>query len=358
MSKLPVLAVQANVSDTDSISGTGNDDYNYHYCNDSGNKTDDNWCESDSAGKGNVCVFTTKGLKSQVDHNKKIRREIANSNERRRMQSINSGFQSLRTLLPQTDGEKLSKAAILQQTTHYLYKILKEKEQLLSQNMQLKLMLTKFNKADHDSGNDSPPPKRSKCDTVSSDEGVADMDDNAALIEEMRREILEVRVQLDREHRIRLMLEKQKASLEQKLDMINAERLHDLHPHIPSYFYHHALCKEEEDVHKSNIPPYVECIEQQVNVVTPPEPLSINAAPPEAAPSVFASQMSRQNLETIVQAIKYLEGDKGDEQHPVESSSSRERKTIFTLSEKHPILKEELHRPLTQCRRPGVIVSS
>ena len=40
---------------------------------------------------------------------KKLRREIANSNERRRMQNINWGFQSLKTLLPRQDGEKLSK---------------------------------------------------------------------------------------------------------------------------------------------------------------------------------------------------------------------------------------------------------
>ena len=40
---------------------------------------------------------------------KRIRREIANSNERRRMQSINAGFQTLRSLLPQHEGEKLSK---------------------------------------------------------------------------------------------------------------------------------------------------------------------------------------------------------------------------------------------------------
>jgi hypothetical protein len=44
-----------------------------------------------------------------LDQERKIRREIANSNERRRMQSINAGFQSLRTLLPQHEGEKLSK---------------------------------------------------------------------------------------------------------------------------------------------------------------------------------------------------------------------------------------------------------
>ena len=44
-----------------------------------------------------------------LNQEKKIRREIANSNERRRMQSINAGFQSLRTLLPHHEGEKLSK---------------------------------------------------------------------------------------------------------------------------------------------------------------------------------------------------------------------------------------------------------
>ena len=47
-----------------------------------------------------------------LDQERKIRREIANSNERRRMQSINAGFQSLRTLLPQHEGEKLSKVRI------------------------------------------------------------------------------------------------------------------------------------------------------------------------------------------------------------------------------------------------------
>lgn len=42
-----------------------------------------------------------------------MRREIANSNERRRMQSINAGFQSLRSLLPHHEGEKLSKVIIM-----------------------------------------------------------------------------------------------------------------------------------------------------------------------------------------------------------------------------------------------------
>ncbi|KAI4480762.1 hypothetical protein M0804_009859, partial [Polistes exclamans] len=48
--------------------------------------------------------------RSHMEQEKRIRREIANSNERRRMQSINAGFQSLRTLLPHHEGEKLSKS--------------------------------------------------------------------------------------------------------------------------------------------------------------------------------------------------------------------------------------------------------
>ena len=40
---------------------------------------------------------------------------------------------SLRTLLPHHEGEKLSKAAILQQTAEYIYSLEQEKTRLLSQ---------------------------------------------------------------------------------------------------------------------------------------------------------------------------------------------------------------------------------
>ena len=46
---------------------------------------------------------------TQLEQEKRVRREIANSNERRRMQSINTGFQSLKILIPHSCGEKLSK---------------------------------------------------------------------------------------------------------------------------------------------------------------------------------------------------------------------------------------------------------
>ncbi|KAF6776938.1 hypothetical protein AHF37_02963 [Paragonimus kellicotti] len=56
-----------------------------------------------------------------LEQEKRVRREIANSNERRRMQSINAGFESLRILLPPVqDGEKMSKATILQLTAEYI----------------------------------------------------------------------------------------------------------------------------------------------------------------------------------------------------------------------------------------------
>ncbi|KAB7501075.1 Transcription factor AP-4 [Armadillidium nasatum] len=76
-----------------------------------------------------------------MEHEKRIRREIANSNERRRMQSINAGFASLKTLLPHHEGEKLSKAAILQQTAEYIYQLEQEKTRLISQNCHLKRLL-------------------------------------------------------------------------------------------------------------------------------------------------------------------------------------------------------------------------
>lgn len=65
-----------------------------------------NVAPSNGNGASNVGRVTPR---SHMEQEKRMRREIANSNERRRMQSINAGFQSLRTLLPHHEGEKLSK---------------------------------------------------------------------------------------------------------------------------------------------------------------------------------------------------------------------------------------------------------
>lgn len=44
---------------------------------------------------------------------KHLKRQIANSNERKRMQSINTGFVALRAQMPHIQGEKLSKVGPL-----------------------------------------------------------------------------------------------------------------------------------------------------------------------------------------------------------------------------------------------------
>uniref|UniRef100_A0AC35TM45 BHLH domain-containing protein n=1 Tax=Rhabditophanes sp. KR3021 TaxID=114890 RepID=A0AC35TM45_9BILA len=70
-------------------------------------------------------------------NDRRIRREVANSNERRRMQSINEGFQSLRALLPRKYGEKMSKASILQQTAEMIHSIQADKDRLAQENESL-----------------------------------------------------------------------------------------------------------------------------------------------------------------------------------------------------------------------------
>ncbi|TNN08019.1 Transcription factor AP-4 isoform 2 [Schistosoma japonicum] len=78
-------------------------------------------CEKPSRPSGDT-VSVSHG---HHDQEKRVRREIANSNERRRMQSINAGFDSLRILLPSiSDGEKMSKATILQLTAKYINTLL------------------------------------------------------------------------------------------------------------------------------------------------------------------------------------------------------------------------------------------
>ncbi|XP_011138453.1 helix-loop-helix protein 11 isoform X2 [Harpegnathos saltator] len=167
--------------------------------------------------------------RSHMEQEKRMRREIANSNERRRMQSINAGFQSLRSLLPHHEGEKLSKAAILQQTAEYIYQLEQEKTQLLSQNCQLKRLVNQ-----HEGGD---LPKKRKSDTQgvvvnlpmhvseSGDEGLGSMSPEPLSVitvtteghSVVNSEVSELRRQLDRERHARLHLEKQMREIQSQL---------------------------------------------------------------------------------------------------------------------------------------------
>lgn len=193
--------------------------------------------------------------KTMLESEKRMRREIANSNERRRMQSINAGFQNLRALLPRHEGEKLSKAAILQQTSQYICELEDQKTQLLAQNSQLKRQL-----GQHDistttnsvsgggevvTGNDVSGgvaiKKRKLTDNVasmqtvsdSSDEGLGSMSPEpmtlltaanvkqavtANLIaQSAAKELYELKKQLEKERRLRTMLEDELQTIKRQL---------------------------------------------------------------------------------------------------------------------------------------------
>ncbi|CEF66385.1 Transcription factor AP-4 [Strongyloides ratti] len=94
---------------------------------------------SGSGGNGSSTPNTPSGNGSNDNNettqsDRRMRREIANCNERRRMQSINDGFQALRALLPRKYGEKMSKASILQQTAELIHNLQAEKDRLSQEN--------------------------------------------------------------------------------------------------------------------------------------------------------------------------------------------------------------------------------
>ncbi|CAG00164.1 unnamed protein product [Tetraodon nigroviridis] len=150
---------------------------------------------------GGLCSLANIPLTPETarDQERRIRREIANSNERRRMQSINAGFQSLKTLIPHSDGEKLSKAAILQQTAEYIFTLEQEKTRLLQQNSQLKRIIQELS---------GSSPKRRRAEEK--DEGIGSPDIlEEEKTEDLRREMIELRQQLEKERSVRMMLEDQ-----------------------------------------------------------------------------------------------------------------------------------------------------
>ncbi|XP_018094743.1 transcription factor AP-4 isoform X2 [Xenopus laevis] len=211
---------------------------------------------------GGLCSLANIPLtpETQRDQERRIRREIANSNERRRMQSINSGFQSLKTLIPHTDGEKLSKAAILQQTAEYIFSLEQEKTRLLQQNTQLKRFIQEFN---------GSSPKRRRAEDK--DEGIGSPDIwEEEKADDLRREMIELRQQLDKERSVRMMLEEQL-----------------LPPHLPLAPTHHPT----------------------VIVPAPPPPSHhVNVVTMGHSSVISSVSTSRQNLDTIVQAIQHIEG--------------------------------------------------
>ncbi|KAL2086936.1 hypothetical protein ACEWY4_017995 [Coilia grayii] len=263
---------------------------------------------------GGLCSLANIPLtpESARDQERRIRREIANSNERRRMQSINAGFQSLKTLIPHSDGEKLSKAAILQQTAEYIISLEQEKTQLLQQNNQLKRFIQEFT---------GSSPKRRR--TEEKDEGIGSPDIlEEERLEDLRRELLELRQQLEKERSARAQLEEQLRSLDtqlypEKLKAV-AQQVHEQH----SLLHTQTLLRLQQLQQQQQQQPERDSAPRSPQVMPPPTPPAPTHHPTVIvpAPTHFATatvspnpsnnimSTSRQNLDTIVQAIQHIEG--------------------------------------------------
>lgn len=279
-----------------------------------------------------------------MDTEKRIRREIANSNERRRMQSINNGFQSLRSLLPHHEGEKLSKAAILQQTAEYIYSLEQEKTRLLSQNCHLKRLVNQ-----HEGG--ELPPKKRKTEVLitptiseSSDEGLGSMSPepvNVIAVSTVKQDesLAELHRQLEAERNLRLQLEKQNRQLQLESQMYQqhmyqVEETDELNLQLvaadslpPVGHTQIVVCSPPLSRSPSPTPVVIAVPEQRLTSVLEAaikaEPkVEVERLPSPSTPHddnnqarLYVSNTSRQNLETIVEAIRHLEGDHmfGDE---------------------------------------------
>lgn len=216
----------------------------------------------------------------------------------------------------------LFQAAILQQTAEYIYNLEQEKTRLLSQNCQLKRLLNQ-----HEGG--EIPLKKRKNEIVAHVPSVPDSTEDATSVTQSPEptpvamisfsskkdiESVELREQLDKERRLRRHLEERIQTLETQVYPITGCDL--TRPAVHFEQPEEAVCKlESEEV--VEVPSTVEAAPV---VVAPLLEAAIKAEPrvevevlPEAAaegPSrLYLASTSRQNLETIVEAIRHLEGD-------------------------------------------------
>ncbi|KAM3623501.1 uncharacterized protein V6R79_012021 [Siganus canaliculatus] len=259
---------------------------------------------------GGLCSLANIPLSPETaqDQERRIRREIANSNERRRMQSINAGFQSLKTLLPHTDGEKLSKAAILQQTADYIFALEQEKTQLLAQNNQLKRFIQEFS---------GSSPKRRRAEEK--DEGIGSPDTlEEEKVEELRREMLELRQQLDKERSARMQMEDQVRSLDSQLHPERLKVIAQQAEEEQVILQSQALLRLQQQIQAADRQTHspqvlVPAPTHHPTVIVPAPTLSQHphhhVTVVTMSPSVHTSTVStsRQNLDTIVQAIQHIE---------------------------------------------------
>lgn len=242
------------------------------------------------------------------EQEKRVRREIANSNERRRMQSINAGFQSLRNLLPIPDGEKLSKAAILQQTTNLIYRLEKEKTNLLNQIASLKRMIRKG-----EMDPDSPGVQKRKRSDSMMDEGIGSPEGmEESSMEEMQKSILELRSQLDRERQYRKALEDKNRVLEAKFYPEKIKQLtRQIQVKDEAAAVDDSQCTREHRLEEIKERERLQLEEQTLAaaaVALENYPVGMGNTTIVSTTQPTTTAAIRQNLETIYKAIRHVEG--------------------------------------------------
>ncbi|CAN7943317.1 unnamed protein product, partial [Ixodes pacificus] len=312
-------------------------------------------------------------------------------------------------------------AAILQHTAEYIYQLEQEKTRLLSQNSQLKRLVSSQMSQDSDgSSSDSPLPKRKKGDNGElNDEGIAGMSLQEAECKEdaSAREAMELRMQFDRERQLRLILEEQVRSFEAQLypdrprdpashHKVKAENTlcapaDHLPPPSPHFSPPHHLPEgtgspprpppahpaPELPPAASPVPDLPQDLSTHSTLASatppapppPPPPATVPASKEEgrsACASPYHASTSRQNLETIVEAIRHLEGDhlfRDDEPSlpsrcavASEDGGSILRSSLNVVVMHEPSATAMRQQVITQCgltlqqqtRRPGVIVAN
>lgn len=248
-----------------------------------------------SGGNAGGRALTDRRRRGHLDSEHKKRRAIANSNERKRMQSINAGFNSLRNLVCPKSGNKLSKAAILKYTADFIKSLLAEKQRLLANNRLLEQVLggADLDKEGRNRHLLSPtcsplrPEKRRwrEMESTSSDEGIgftaaeeilvtssSNNNANSRSVSELHQQIKDLEEEVEKEKALRQLIEADKKELElRQLPLSN----------------------------------------QQEMLLLLPDSSSARQTSAETQLPDLHNQAWRRGLETIVEAIRHVEGEQG-----------------------------------------------
>ncbi|XP_042201057.1 transcription factor AP-4 isoform X2 [Callorhinchus milii] len=257
------------------------------------------------------------------------------------MQSINAGFQSLKALLPHADGEKLSKAAILQQTAEYIFALEEDKTRLMQQNSHLKRQVQEYT---------GSSPKRKRGDE--SDEGIGSPDSADEGPAELRQ-------RLEKERNTTASLQEKVRSLELQLQPViptapspqTATLIPQPTPQQPEVSEDQELLLQPQ--HQPSEMLTLPSLTVQLLVADcPPAPThhpTVIVPAPSPAPlatmvtatpsSVISSvSTSKQNLDTIVQAIQHIEAtQQGIEETVVVETEVVETEALVLAGEQYGV---------------------